>query len=439
MLALWPVSASEPTQHSDLDALERARAGVVEPVLWIVPRELVGEALKKLHHGDDLEVADVPASLLAHRRARMAAGVERLDALTGALHRRAFRELTSAALASAAPEHPVSLVLVNIDHFKAVNDEHGHAAGDQMLRELAELLMTTKVAGSEIARVGGETFGVLFDLDGEAAREEAERMVARGREARFAGELRVTVSAGAATARAPMEPDALYRAAEEALYAAKARGRDRALHADELAEEAYVGDVDRRIAGFEEFTRVVAERVADVISRRGTRILRELRQQADVDTLTGAFNRRYLDHRLPFEVERAREQRAPLTIAMLDLDHFGEVNKKYGWPTGDRLLAAVADAVRKSIREDDWVARYGGEELCLVLAAPLASVEPILERVLAAVAAASVRAPSGESVAITASLGAVEAAVTDDALSILERASARLIEAKNAGRNRLVV
>ncbi|MBZ0121838.1 MAG: hypothetical protein K8H88_32900, partial [Sandaracinaceae bacterium] len=73
MLALWPVSASEPTQHRDLDALERARAGVVEPVLWIVPRELVGEALKKLRHGDDLEVADAPASLLAHRRARMAA------------------------------------------------------------------------------------------------------------------------------------------------------------------------------------------------------------------------------------------------------------------------------------------------------------------------------------------------------------------------------
>lgn len=437
MLALWPVSAPEAVRFETLDALERARAELVEAALWIVPRELAEETLARLRSGDDVELAEAPPALIAHRHARLAAGAGQRDGLTGVLHRRAFHEAASAALASASPERPVSFLLVNIDHLKRINDEHGHAVGDQVLRELAALLSEVSREG-EIGRAAGETFAILGDLDADAARDEAARIVARVREARFAGDLRLTVSAGAATARAPATPDALHRAADEALYAAKARGRDRALHADELAEEAYEGDVDRRIAGFEEFTRVVAERVADVINRRATRILTELRQHADVDTLTGAFNRRYLDHRLPFELERARDQGAPLTVAMLDLDHFGEVNKQHGWPTGDRLLAAVAAAIEKNVREDDWVARYGGEELCIVLSAPLAAARPILERVRRAVRETRVRAPSGEEVSVTVSLGAAEAGATEGLTELLERASARLLDAKNGGRDRVV-
>ncbi len=117
------------------------------------------------------------------------------------------------------------------------------------------------------------------------------------------GDVAVTVSAGCATATGEMKVADFVRQADEALYAAKARGRDRSLHYDTLHREALAEDRDMTVQAFENHTRVIAERIAEVIAHRGHRMYKELRKQADVDALTQLFSRRYFDRRLDFEFE----------------------------------------------------------------------------------------------------------------------------------------
>ncbi len=145
------------------------------------------------------------------------------DALTGLANRRAWDEQLPIALAHADRlDHPLSIALLDVDHFKAYNDRHGHPAGDLALRELGagwrEIVRDIDV----LARIGGEEFGLI--LPGcDAA--EALRVVERLR-----GDMRggVTASAGIAVWSAPMSADELVAAADRELYRAKREGRDRA-------------------------------------------------------------------------------------------------------------------------------------------------------------------------------------------------------------------
>jgi len=138
---------------------------------------------------------------------------------------------------------PLSVLMVDADHFKAINDTHGHAAGDQVLRHLAALLTKALRAGDWVGRLGGEEFlAVLPDASLEHTRSIAERM----REAIAAapcttpkGVLAITVSIGAASHRADGETSAaLLQRADAALYTAKTEGRNRV----SVADAAGVGD-----------------------------------------------------------------------------------------------------------------------------------------------------------------------------------------------------
>ncbi len=148
------------------------------------------------------------------------------DPLTGVLNSRAFRE--ELAVACTAPQDgPVSLALLDIDHFKAINDEHGHAVGDQVLLAVVERLRLASAAAGSLARVGGEEFALLMRHTDCAA---AQRVVEGALEALrrtplpFAGT--VTASAGVAQLLPGMDDDTLYRLADLRLYDAKAQGRD---------------------------------------------------------------------------------------------------------------------------------------------------------------------------------------------------------------------
>ncbi|HEY4058596.1 MAG TPA: GGDEF domain-containing protein, partial [Kofleriaceae bacterium] len=190
--------------------------------------------------------------------------------------------------------------------------------------------------------------------------------------------------------------------------------------------------------GFEDLTRVLADRVADVISWRGRRVFQGLRDQADIDALTGLASRRCLDRRLPFEIEQARLRDHPLSVGLLDVDLFGRVNKEHGWPTGDRVLADTAARVRDALRASDWAARYGGEEICIVIdGAGLDSARVVLERVRAAVGSRPFQTTQGDELAITVSIGCAELLPDDTLASIVERASTQLLVAKRDGRDRV--
>jgi diguanylate cyclase (GGDEF)-like protein len=150
------------------------------------------------------------------------------DGLTGIANRASFDQILVAELSRAARQRDdVSLLLVDIDHFKALNDRHGHQAGDHVLRLVATTLAAACREFDTAARYGGEEFAVLLPATStDDAVEVAERLRA-AIESMPAG-LQVTVSAGVATF--PFDgtgPDGLVAAADEALYAAKRGGRNR--------------------------------------------------------------------------------------------------------------------------------------------------------------------------------------------------------------------
>ena len=164
-----------------------------------------------------------------------------------------------------------------------------------------------------------------------------------------------------------------------------------------------------------------------------------LRAQSIKDPLTGLFNRRYLEETLQREELRAKRLGTPLSIVMVDLDHFKTFNDTYGHQTGDEVLRLVADELRSGIRGEDIACRYGGEEFTLVL--PGAALEQALGR------AEHVRATlnqlrlstAGRSLpSLTASLGvATLPDHGDDWADVLRRADAALYRAKQSGRNRV--
>jgi diguanylate cyclase (GGDEF)-like protein len=148
-------------------------------------------------------------------------GLATVDSLTGVLNRRGW-DLQVEHVFADAGNHPVCVALLDLDHFKAFNDSHGHQSGDRLLKEAAAGWRDSLRAGDVLARYGGEEFALLLpacDLD------QAEVIVDRLRAATPGAQ---TCSAGIAVWDGREHPDALIRRADDALYAAKAAGRDRA-------------------------------------------------------------------------------------------------------------------------------------------------------------------------------------------------------------------
>jgi diguanylate cyclase (GGDEF)-like protein len=158
----------------------------------------------------------------------------RADPLTGLVNRRGFEEaLRHARVRHLRDNRPVSLMAIDIDRFKDVNDTWGHPAGDAVLQELARLLAGFFRSGDVVARVGGEEFAVLLGAcDADEARRRAQSLLRRVREDSGKWEHGITVSIGVATV--PDHVDdlvGLHRCADSALYRAKKAGRDRVVSA----------------------------------------------------------------------------------------------------------------------------------------------------------------------------------------------------------------
>lgn len=177
------------------------------------------------------------ASVRAERDAARAAQAELhelaiRDPLTGLLNRRGF---VDEAQRTVRAGEPLALILLDVDHFKAINDRFGHDVGDEVLKRLVRVLARHQDAGTVPGRLGGEEFGVLVcsstghDLVRLAEQLRAEVAVMSLEE--ILGEDRqVTVSVGAVQAAVGISFETLYRAADQALYTAKREGRDRVAH-----------------------------------------------------------------------------------------------------------------------------------------------------------------------------------------------------------------
>jgi diguanylate cyclase (GGDEF)-like protein len=165
-----------------------------------------------------------------------------------------------------------------------------------------------------------------------------------------------------------------------------------------------------------------------------------LREQATQDALTGLANRRHLNDTLPGLLALALRERAPLSVVVIDLDHFKRVNDEHGHSVGDRVLAAFGRLLRGQLRSSDQAFRYGGEEFCLLLphtAAPDAVRQ--IERLLLAWRAQVHELDSGVLLRQSFSAGLADT-TQPGALSpqgLLGAADHALLSAKRAGRSRV--
>lgn len=194
--------------------------------------------------------------------------------------------------------------------------------------------------------------------------------------------------------------------------------------------EAVRGDVLlRRLAAALERSR---ERRTD--ENRQRRHERALMRLGEIDALTGLGNRRGFT-RLERSERWRRRVRAPITLAILDIDHFKTVNDRYGHAVGDQVLRDVADVIRASLGPGGAAFRWGGEEFLIAL--PGCDARAGYERLesLRAEIAGRTRLPDAKGV--TVSIGLSLAATNQDASGALELADAALYHAKNTGRNRV--
>ncbi len=170
--------------------------------------------------------------------------------------------------------------------------------------------------------------------------------------------------------------------------------------------------------------------------------LSDMEVEATMDALTCVGNRRRFQLSLTRMVAQAQQASVPLSLAMVDVDHFKKINDVHGHPIGDRVLLCVAQKLAKAVRQTDVVARYGGEEFALLLANVTASdVESRLKQLLVEIAASSYEYDvlgRKEKVTFTVSCGLADFTPGESEDDFVKRADEALYEAKRKGRNRVV-
>ena len=170
------------------------------------------------------------------------------------------------------------------------------------------------------------------------------------------------------------------------------------------------------------------------------RILTDLRHRSRHDGLTGLLNRRAIEEALLVQVQRSRRTGEPFVVAMLDLDHFKQINDRHGHAAGDRALKHTAAALKRELREVDAVGRFGGEEFLVLM--PGATVEtalPVANRLRTSLLAPAPRI-DGTTLHLSASIGIAQwRQPAEDPSGLLVRADAALYQAKQRGRDRVVV
>jgi diguanylate cyclase len=169
--------------------------------------------------------------------------------------------------------------------------------------------------------------------------------------------------------------------------------------------------------------------------------LEAIRAESLTDPLTGLGNRKYFDRALDAAVQLAIKQSEPLSLMMLDIDHFKSFNDNYGHLTGDQVLRLVGQSLKQAIKGRDTMARYGGEEFAVVLPdTDLAKAMVVAEQIRRTVMARDLKKKStGETLGrITVSVGVSMLQPGDDMDTLIERADACLYAAKRGGRNRVI-
>ncbi len=234
-------------------------------------------------------------------------------------------------------------------------------------------------------------------------------------------------------------------------------GEGAAAFGDALADASGALGVDSRNAGVLRIVQgiVAATRQMEARSRELERRLdaasnevmqlkdevEAMRIEATTDSLTGIANRKRFDARLREEMEDAKDTGEPLSLLMLDIDHFKRFNDSHGHLIGDHVLRLLSDVMQQSIKGRDIAARFGGEEFSIILPSTvLAHATALANAIREKIAKKTIvnRVTGAELGSITLSIGAAQFRPGEAVAELVDRADAALYRAKNGGRNRVV-
>ncbi|MBT8443892.1 MAG: diguanylate cyclase [Gammaproteobacteria bacterium] len=310
------------------------------------------------------------------------------DPLTNCLNRRAYFELMDKAIDNALRgQESLCCMMLNIDHFKAINDKHGHDVGDKVIAYVADIMASSCRETDLICRYGGEEFcitlpGLSID-ESVAVAERIRHHVSELSKTRIDSALKVTISVGVAElAAAGGCGKTLVKEADMALYTAKDSGRNRVIRWDaaqmtmsmrriEAEPESAAGTTGMMVLanGRQDATipadqrtinvvKILQQRIADLETILEEQAL-EAHKEHGYDRLTGLPNRLLFFDRVSQSIARAARTGQAVAILYLDVDLFRRVNDAFGPAVGDRLLREVADRISGVLRASDSVAVLG--------------------------------------------------------------------------------
>ncbi len=264
----------------------------------------------------------------------------------------------------------LSFIMVDLDHFKRVNDNYGHAMGDKVIKLLAEILHSnTRKEVDLVSRYGGEEFCVVLPgLSTDEAFTVAERIRLRMKDEsnkRFNGEPQVTASLGVSSIfDNPADPDGLNNLADEALYFAKESGRNRVVIWKPKFETESTTNIEQGIPVIEtiehtpESSEVVSlqNRIVE-LENIATLFSAELEYNKSYDALTGLPNQLLLYDRISQTIDRGHRNNELAAVLIIDIGMFGQINATLGRSIGDLLLKTVAQRLETVFRKSDNISR----------------------------------------------------------------------------------
>ena len=301
------------------------------------------------------------------------------DPLTGCYNRRAFFELYERALGAAQNQRSeLSCIMADIDKFKSINDTHGHAIGDKVIKIVAEVLQTNCRAEDLVGRYGGEEFCMVMPgMHAEQAVQAAERIreTVENSGYRFTSGLQITISLGVSYvglgASSPLE---LTNQADKALYRAKQTGRNRVVcWTRELeAQSQETGNAkDRRLSdkngtkdqpvteppvesndastGELNHLRTKIQELEKAAAERS----RELFLQSHYDNLTGLPNLLLFVDRIAHAIGYARRKNKMLAVLVINLSNCRTISDTFGYRASEKLVKDIAERLYQNIRTSD--------------------------------------------------------------------------------------
>jgi diguanylate cyclase (GGDEF)-like protein len=284
-------------------------------------------------------LAQIAGALIAMEQSGLAA---RTDELTGVQNYRALAEHLGAR-ARRRQDSPFSVIMLEVDDLRHLNNIHGHQAGNKSLRHVSDILKQNARANDYVTRFGGDEFVILLSGAGkEPALQAASRFKSAISGAPFdLGQTqpsgRLTVSMGVASfPEDGSSPEEVLQKADEAVYKSKMDGKDRIT--------AYTAGMTSMSGEYQ-----------------GRKIL------GTVEPVTGLYDKTYMLEQLAFQVRLARHFDRPLSLLVLDVDAMERVNDEYGGSAGDHVLREIALMVVRAHGDASFVCKSQGDEIAVMM------------------------------------------------------------------------